>query len=238
MFVRHLSTFLPSRWAQDCRRRDSQTLTSYLQRVQDPNLDHPDYRPDQVLSRFVALRDSELIALSYDNAVRRDGSVVPGFLRLLGLDDASIAEIASEPYASVNARANWSTTELSRLLNGALASHRGLEQDALFSARLHLGSPTHFFDLEQHIMGGVTDLAEPLLRVIEESGHDVDIESHVDADSSTRRVLDIHGGRFTNLERGTVLPLPAPSVRCTFLEWPHFNRAFHPQILAILQRIS
>jgi hypothetical protein len=101
-----------------------------------------------------------------------------------------------------------------------------------------LGSPTHFFDLEQHIMGGVTDLAEPLLRVIEESGHDVDIESHVDADSSTRRVLDIHGGRFTNLERGTVLPLPAPSVRCTFLEWPHFNRAFHPQILAILQRIS
>ena len=234
VFVRHLSTFLPSRWAQDCRRRDSQDLPTYLRRVQDRSLAHPDYRQDLMITRFADVPHATTTVVSYDNAVRSDGSVVPEFLRILGFDPVGATDLSPLAAEHVNERAPWEVTELTRLLNGVLADQWTLAQDALFNSRLAGVPVSDFFDLEYPILTEVAGQTAPLLDAIRSSRELVEVTKEVDIECATRELLEEHAHRFVNLVGRDITPLPAPAVSCSTVHWRDFYRRYASSITSLL----
>ena len=218
--VRHWSTFLPSRWAQDCRRRDSHSFRDYLREVTDPRACHVDVRHDLVLSRL-AEHGAHVIALSYDNAMRTEGSILPVFLRAVGMPAETVAAVDAR-VTRENPSATWEQTELTRLVNGLVASRRGLPQDALVEARASGGQVGVFFDLQGGIAAGGRRVAslQGQVRGARKSLH-VDVPNE---EELTVRLLEEHGHRFVNLVDGRITPLASGPVDCTDLTWEAFAR--------------
>ena len=238
MTVRHLSTFLPSRWAQDCRRRDSHSLPEYVRKVQDPVLNHIDFQQDWMLNRMARITQGRLAVISYDNAVHRDGTIIAAFLRTLGLDETTVTTLTSAGDAPVNARAQWTTTELSRLLNGVRTNAARLEQNALFSARLRLSQASEFFDLEPRFMRASSEKFTPLIDAIEVTGRSLDLSNQVSVNAMTKRMLHNHGSHFVNLDAGEILPLPSNPVQHSNLDWAQFYRENRVGVDALLAQIA
>ena len=143
---RHWCDFLPSRWAQDCRRRDSHSFRSYLRKLRERSEPHADADYAAILSRAAASLEGEVVAVSYDNALRCGLQPIGLVLRAAGLPETLIATLLPQ-VGHVNARLDWALTELNRLLNGVLADHLKLRQDDLFRARGLSRRVDCFFDL-------------------------------------------------------------------------------------------
>lgn len=128
---RHWSTYLPSRWAQNCIRRDSQTFGSYLHHALEPSLAHFDARFDLILTRAAASGAAGVHAVSYEHAMAAHGSTCIDVLKASQLPQQAVDLIGrSRPWC--NGRASPLDVELCRLLNGVAAYHRNLRQDDLF----------------------------------------------------------------------------------------------------------
>jgi hypothetical protein len=144
--IRHWSTYLPSRWAQNCVRRDSQTFGEYLVHSLDPATEHIDTRFDLILSRAVASGAEKVHAVSWDLAMAKDNSSIPEVLRAAALDDSIIQQITSGS-ERLNVTSGLMNVELCRILNGIIANTLGLEQDELFLAYSEHRECGRFFDL-------------------------------------------------------------------------------------------
>jgi hypothetical protein len=143
---RHWCDFLPSRWAQDCRRRDSHSFRSYLRKLQERSEPHADADYAAILSRAAASFEGEVVAVSYDNALRRGLQPVGLVLTAAGFPETLISALLPQ-LSQVNVRVDWALTELNRLLNGVLANHLKLRQDDLFRARGSSRRVDRCFDL-------------------------------------------------------------------------------------------
>ncbi|NHK28330.1 hypothetical protein FF098_010480 [Parvularcula flava] len=130
---RHWSQYLPSRWRQYLRRRDSQTLRQYLDRiVQD---DHIDCRPDRILDNALGSGNCAVKAVSYDHAVADDGSVLRPLYAAFGFgEDLQQALLSEEPW--LHQSTETEPFEIFRLINGVIADMLGLPQDDNYHAVL------------------------------------------------------------------------------------------------------
>ena len=145
-FFRHWSEFLPSRWSQYCLRRDTQTFRQYLTALQESACRHIDWNQALVLDRAIESGRCSVQAVSYNNAVMKDGSVVPGFLRLCGVASGLKLSISLTD-EQLNQRAKTETVELLRLFNGVVANQQGLAQNDLFQSIYESRQCGGFFDL-------------------------------------------------------------------------------------------
>ncbi|MBD0425385.1 hypothetical protein [Aquisalinus flavus] len=131
--LRHWATYMPSRWAQYVRRRDSQTLGQYVTAALQG--DHIDHRLDLPLARALGSGKCQVRAISYDWASKKPGGVLNAVMRVMGFDDALRTTLL--------ASAEWrhrtpdrAAIETVRLLNGVLSAHMGLPQNDNFHAVL------------------------------------------------------------------------------------------------------
>lgn len=229
LFVfRHWSSFLPSRWAQNCKRRDSQPLAAYV----DSALaweDHVDHRYDLVLSDCLDGAGASVIALSYDRAVEEYGSVVPALVATLCLP-AALADAGEAGRANVTS--DREGIELVRLLNGALADRLDLPQDDLFVSRGEHRPCDTFFDSA----GAFRSMPGQDRRKLTELGRATRAELSFDADwrPSAADRLDRFAGLFVNAQDGAIFPARAARKETYWaLEWPEI--ADHPLFAAPLE---
>lgn len=214
--LRHWSEFWPSRWAQYCRRRDSQSFASYLEAI-GPSSTHIDRRYDLVLDRAAAT-GAELRIVSYDNAVAEAGSVVPAMLSAFGLDGLFEDETIATPRS--NARLDWQEVEMLRLLNGLRADARGLPQDELFLATRDFGQCGSFFGLRSRLAKMPADLREELATLV--AAREIAIPMTLASTTAIEdEIMSRHGGRVANLIDGRVFASPPrqPAQQGTDLDW-------------------
>jgi len=129
---RHWVSFLPSRWAQNCSRRDTQSFHAYLKNLRNHDRTHVDARFDIVVERLIATNPRNIKIISYDNATTL-GRLLPTCLSAFDLP-----QIFVNSFQGVNLRANITTdienTELVRLFNGLYSLRNTLESNELFMA--------------------------------------------------------------------------------------------------------
>lgn len=232
LFVfRHWSTFLPSRWAQNCKRRDSQPLGTYVERTLSWD-DHVDHRFDLVLGDCIAGAGASIIAVSFDRAMGEHESVVPALIEALGLPTGLI-DAAQSQAGWANATSDRDGIELVRLLNGAVADRLGLPQDDLFVARgEHRQCDTMFSAADALDKLPVEDRH----RLIE-LGRQTQAELSFDAGwrPAAADRLDDYAGLFVNAPDGAIFPAQRARKETYWaLEWPEI--ADHPLFAAPIER--
>ncbi len=219
---RHWSGFLPSRWTQNCMRRDAQTFEEYLAMVCDPVAPHIDHRFDLVLARATdAFGASAVAAVSYDAAVERDGSALRDLLRALGLPDGIVSALARAE--RVNARRDWRLTELTRLFNGLIAERLGLPQNGLCRAVRDAVPCDEFFDLRPLIERLDAASSARLLELLDVERYE--LTRDVPSVDTAARGLDAYAALFTNAG-GPVFRTHQPiRLTTTNLTWAEFRNA-------------
>lgn len=226
---RDWSTFLPSRWAQNCKRRDSQPLGAYIERVLSWE-EHIDHRFDLVLSHCQEGAGAPIVALSFDRAVAEHGSVVPTLVEALSLP-AFLKDGAAGAWA--NATADRDAIELVRLLNGVIADRLDLPQDDLFVGRGEHRQCGTLFNAAAALRSVPAEQRDALI----EFGRGTQTELVFDAGwrPPAADLLDGFADLFVNAPDGAIFP-PRPARKETYwaLEWPEI--ADHPLFAAPLER--
>ncbi|HHZ07286.1 MAG TPA: hypothetical protein GX405_00735 [Rhizobiales bacterium] len=228
---RHWSTFLPSRWAQNCKRRDTQPLGAYVERVLSSD-DHVDHRFDLVIGHCREGADAPIIAVSFDRALDEHGSVIPVLVDSLSLP----------PFLKGSAAANWSNPtpdrdaiELVRLLNGVVADRLELPQDDLFVCRGEHRRCETLFDA----FAALRSLSAAQRGNLIDLGRGTQAELVFDADWRPPAAdrLDRYAGLFVNAPDGAIFPArPARTERYWTLEWTEI--ADHPLFAGPIERAT
>jgi len=226
--LRHWSSFLPSRYAQNCKRRDAQTYADYLRRASEPSRQHLDFYYDVVLENLSETAHSVKI-ISFDRAVQEDG-LVAAVLRAAGLPEA-LRKKLKEPVEHANQSPPWQRVELLRLLNGAASARLGVPENALFNAIAEGSGCDVIFDFDKRLGRLNADhvaAAQEWLNTQAEAAPPVPAEHiHVEA-----RVLNAFAAQVVNLLDGRLFPvtLLARSARpVTTVTWREFQ-AWNPAI--------
>lgn len=233
---RHWSGFLPSRWAQNCKRRDSQSFDRYVEEV-TRDAGHTDFWYDAVLDRAAAAEESEVVAVSFDNAERSGMEPLGAILRAVGLRSDMVDELVPTA-ARRNKRLPWVFGELARLLNGAAAARLGIPQDELCHAIGAFRNVDALFDFGRRL----TTLSPPLLARLRRSVRSRMTERIVrdlpNSGEARRRLEAAHAGRFANPIDGKIFP-DGIETRLTVsdFEWPEFQDKNRNQVERALDRL-
>lgn len=198
---RHWAGYLPSRWAQYCRRRDAQSFPVYLDKVVASQ--HVDHRFDLILDRATEVAGGKVKAISFDWAVARHGSVVPALLAEMGIDDpATLAAGASQQW--VHRNADPELAEITRLVNGALSARFGVAPDELFD-NAGAGGITETIYMAHY---AVREMPQELREAVTELGRGSAVERSfaADWDPPAARELDRYRGLFVNLPDEQLFP--------------------------------
>jgi hypothetical protein len=190
---RHWSTYLPSRWSQNCIRRDSQTLETYLSFVMNPGIEHFDVRYDLILDRASGSGDVKVKAVSWDQAVAVYQTAATGVLRAAMVDPEIIEYLAREP-VMLNQRLSITDVELCRILNGITAEHLGLIQDEIFwtyACQMYCRKFFDYISILDQLPGDFRERMkkEILAREFRETG----MPSFIDLE---KRLKETHGEKF------------------------------------------
>ena len=148
---RHWVSFLPSRWRQNCRRRDAQGLPEFLDRLAAmPAGAHP-FDFSRVIATARAAGIADIRVLSWEGA-RGNGGIVAPLWQACDLPERAAAD---RPGALVRTllrgmRANRSDDagreDVYRLFNHLRAVDAGMPENALFDVLCHAGPAPVFFD--------------------------------------------------------------------------------------------
>ena len=229
---RHWREYLPSRWSQYCRRRDSQSFGSYVNAVL--NSGHVDLRYDAILDRAVNSGKCRVIALSYDNAMIADQSIIPSVLRAAGLKDCSMKAASTSQYRH-NLRPPQDEIETVRIVNGIVAASLRLPQDDLFNSfeRFEIcGKTFDLYDLigmlDHNVRSDLNSLivAKPGIVTISE-----------DWQSETMlRLYDLHSHRFTNKIDQRIFPgIPETKIDYSAMHWSEVPLPLQAAILQMMK---
>lgn len=203
---RHWAGYLPSRWAQYCRRRDAQSFPVYLDKVVASQ--HVDHRFDLVLDRATEVAGGKVKAISFDWAVARHGSVVPALLAEMGIDDPAMLTAGAEQQW-VHRNGDPELAEITRLVNGALSARFGVAPDELFD-NAGAGRSTETIYLAHY---AVREMPRELREAVTELGRGSAVERSfaADWDPPAAGELDRYRGLFVNLPDEQIFPPRKPS---------------------------
>lgn len=228
--LRHWRSYFPSRWSQNCSRRDTQTLGAYTDTVAGAGSQHPDFRFDLMLDRAASSGACSVRVVSYDNAMAADGSVVPALLRAAGLSDDLVAGLNRDDFR--NTRDDAMLIELCRLLNGIVAERRDLPQDDLCRAVGEHRRCNGFFDLRPVIAKLRASLRDEMLAVV--SGHGFSTWECPDVREASEALSRKHADRFVNRIDGEIfVESPSRPVVFSELDWRTFRTAIGDARLAL-----
>ncbi len=143
---RHWTGFLPSRWQQNCYRRDTMAFGEFLNRMLYEGSARFGMRMDLVLRNLRAEDFDEVGVLSYDNALASSGGVTPCVLNAMGVPDHLICQLAEQP-EYINRTSQKIRADEMRLLNGIWAKYLGLPQNEMFEKMGRHMPVEDFFDL-------------------------------------------------------------------------------------------
>lgn len=211
---RNWLSYLPSRYQQYCKRRDSQTFSEYVHSVASSL--HVDHRYDLVLSRALASGTCTVAAISYDDAMRTDGNIVRTVLGLAGVREAVASELTSRS-GKLNVSEPWQRVEQMRLLNGIAADRLCLPQDDLCRSMLEQRPPEGFFDFGRKLKGLPPQILSELGSVVENYSTVLAFkpaESFVEAE---QRLLDQFADHFANACDDRLFP-PSEPVEVMFAD--------------------
>ena len=166
---RHWVGFLPSRWAQNCFRRDAQSFPAYLSNLRNHEKIHIDARFDLIIRRMIAANPYNIRLISYDNAVVL-GALLPTILSAFDLPQNFVNNI-QESSRRYNTSKDAETVELVRLFNGIYSIRNALETNGLFMALLYAIPVGEVYDFSRKIGNILQDhkkLQKQLLDIVNE----------------------------------------------------------------------
>ncbi len=229
---RHWWDYFPSRWSQNCSRRDTQTFDSYVQAVAHCDSEHPDYRFDLVLDRAVSSGNCRVAAVSYDTAMATEGSVLPELLRAAGLREAAVKLLDSRQIRD-NARHDGTVIELCRLFNGLVADRNGWPQDDLFRSVAEYRRCLQMFDLVPAIAALGDAVRDEMVAIV--ADHGFKKASLPDVRHLELALLNGYGSLFTNKAAGRIFPVRRPDNKSySQLVWQDFRDALNGDPLQML----
>lgn len=211
---RRWADFLPSRWAQNCRRRDSYTFSEYIELISSEDVYHVDSHFEQVIRNARNGGSQTISAVSYDAAMARDGSVLPALLDALGL--ANLTDLAPQAVTFKNGRHQWIDIELTRLLNGVVADRRNEQQNSMcINAGRYMQSSKYELGGKISMAGSRTDVLKALIEP-----HGTQREYALPNEPNWRAALERERSIFLNIGSGDVLsPGNTATVFATDLQW-------------------
>ena len=226
--LRHWDSFLPSRYAQSCKRRDSQTYAEYLKSVSEVSLRHWDFYYDVLLENFFASGHSVKI-ISYDHAVREKG------LAAAILDAAGLSGLLDNKLLGNSGKINesnpWEINELLRLMNGVAANQVQVLQNPLFDQLAH-GSRTDFsfFDFDRVLdqleardvascVEWISENSTPLPKIPESH---IQVEEKIMTTFGSHTVNSIGGCLFPAVPKGSSVSQVSSITWPEFIEWNPF----------------
>ena len=220
LFVfRNWHTYWPSRWAQNCSRRDTQGFAGYLDMISRPDLAHPDLHFDLAIERALATR-AAVVALSFESALRHAQGLVAAILAAAGLSGEAIDAVMLHE-TRVNERLPWQVTEVLRLLNGILANVQRRPQDDLCLSAAEARMPAASFWLSRAWSSLDPDLANRLVAIV--TPHGADRHYDVPAVATAVKQLNRYANLFANSNGGPALENPSECrVTTTDLDWRGF----------------
>jgi hypothetical protein len=198
---RHWSSYLPSRWKQNCKRRDSQTFDEYLSKVQLPDFKHFDIRYDLILNRAKASGAKTVKAISWDNALEQNNNIIPEIL--VALELAGKVELPSEPNETwLNKSFSTLDVDVIRILNGLLDYKYNKKKDALFWAYVYHEECEHFHDIVHLFPELNPEIKELIVHRLTQNGlHETIVPNFVDLEE---KLVATHGAEFQNRINGSI----------------------------------
>ena len=148
---RHWTSFLPSRWAQNCKRRDSQSFTKYINNLKYNRQAHIDARFDLIILRIMEANPSSIRLISYDNAIVTD-SLVETILSAFDLPKLFIKNQNEKIINYSNVRHSTEITELVRLFNGVYSLQKNHIQNELFESINDATFVRRFYDYSEIVI--------------------------------------------------------------------------------------
>jgi hypothetical protein len=234
---RHWADFLPSRWVQNSKRRDSQSFDRYVAAV-SANREHSDFWFDKVLARASAAPDCAVHAVSYQNAVASGETPTGAVLRAAGFQPALVAKLV--PLARRrNERIDWATGELARLLNGAAAARLGLPQDDACQAVAFFRRRDRMLELVPRFHLLAPPLRGRLIGAVEARATERVVDELPRLAEATEALQQSHAGRFINLDpNGRVFPEFVRSrLMTSSFDWREFRDANSVDVEAALDTL-
>jgi hypothetical protein len=179
-----------------------------------------------------------LKAVSYDNAMRSDGSSVPAVLKAVNLPQPLIDTILRAE-VPLNARAGWVSNERLRLLNGIVADMCGLSQDDRFMSF----SEFRNIDMPLKLRMAQNELPDSELKTLDARIAEARISVALCSDMPWIKQLEDRlqmssMDDFCNLHEGRIFPAEVTSLtHCTNLSWRDVDTPSLRQALAQLNRV-
>ncbi len=213
---RHWYEFLPSRWVEYSKRRDSQTYLEFLAYVSDPAFEF-----EVVLHRALST-GAEVSAISYANANDGGSSTVAEVLLSVGMARKN-ADTLARRAKKVNRRANWIDGELLRLLNGAEAARLGLPGNDLAAAQMQMRKVDCAFTLFKRFENVDPSVMDRLRNAVARHETIFRTSDHIDIAGPLDR-LQAYAGLFTNLVDGRIFAtIPDDRVTVADIDWSTFQ---------------
>lgn len=149
---RHWVSFLPSRWAQNCKRRDSQSLPSYINNLRCNDKTHIDARFDLIISRLIEINPDVIRLVSFDNAVANVG-LVPTVLSAFDFPVAVVERMYNPSTKHLNIGKSIKQSDLVRLFNGVYSLKCGVASNELFDSVNHAIIVKHQYNNSKKVLG-------------------------------------------------------------------------------------
>jgi len=127
---RHWASFLPSRWAQNCVRRDSQSFPAYRSALMCKGSTHVDVRYDLTIEKMKSVNPASIKIVSYDNAMTQS-TILPTVLTAFDLPKKFV-ESLNPKRAKANQKRPNEEVDISRLFNGLFSQENGLPLNGIF----------------------------------------------------------------------------------------------------------
>lgn len=141
---RHWNSFLPSRWKQNCQRRDTQSFFSYLLNMEKHEQTHIDANYGKVIENIHRGGFDNIRVLSYDNG-QANGNLMASMLMAMDMPPA-MAEHVGVRAQPVNTSRDTLFYDACRLFNGAYSLAAGWDPNGLFSSILQHRKVDIFYD--------------------------------------------------------------------------------------------
>lgn len=199
---RHWCNYLQSRWAQNCKVRDSQTFEEYLKKLKRLDQKHIDVGYDDILKRFQKNSIAQIKAVSYSNSKKLQGSVLADVFKAMEFPDKlSKSLLRQEQY--VNVRQNWIQIEQIRLLNAALSETLSLNKNDLFYSIGEFASGNVSYNLQLRNFN--SKMLKSLSNIIEENKKIIYLSSSDGwINNLEKRFQDTCAGFFSNLHKNSI----------------------------------
>jgi len=235
---RHWVHYWPSRWTQNCVRRDSQSFPAYKRKLMSPGQQHPDVRYDLVIEKMKRASPASIRVISYDNAQAQD-NLIPTLFDAMDVPRPSSALLAM-PQKRANQRRPIETVDLARLFNGLRSDVLSVSQNAMFDSQVEgipAGERYDMFGAVLQYLRENRPLRDQLLVLLDQYGQHYNFTSDDEEFAAlNQRVENTVEGLVFNPSASRLFGhLATAQLQCSELEYADLPPAIQEEMRPMLQ---